>query len=287
MKFEALKNHSDHFVRIRPALQRYDNAARLEMTLEDSWWLTEVTSKGVKLQNQATGHTRVLGLDHIHHYLEDPDSARTGGPQGILVLNVQLLLFNRELLIEPVAPPGAALRSFVPTQKREDFLSAAKRLHAHTELANARKNFASSPEGIKKSDDAFNGILEAVGSIETTLVDQGNPVDIVSKKSGFLIVIGAFGWWASITWERYANTLDNSRLTIKKWDGHPPYPAVFLLRKPNCVAIDQYTFGLVDTTQAEWIPLDNEELHVSSKQIAMDILHDFMSNPTDPKSWFE
>jgi hypothetical protein len=83
------------------------------------------------------------------------------------------------------------------------------------------------------------------------------------------------------------NTLEHSRLTIRKWDGHPPYPDVTPIRKPDCAAIDQYTFGLVDATQAQRIRLDNEQGHVLSTQIVMDILQDFMSNPLDPDApWF-
>jgi len=287
VKYDALKKHTNRAVRIRPAFQRYNSAATLEATLEDSWWLTDVTPEGAKLSNQATGHTRVLGLDHIHHYMEDPDGARTGGPKGVLVLNVQLLLFNRELLVEPVAPPGTPMKNFVPTQRREDFLSATRRHQEQAGLKAAKKAFASSPLGIRASDEAFYEILEAIGAIEVLLREQGNSVEIARKHFGFLIVIGAFGWWASINWERYANTLEQSRLTIRKWDGHPPFPDVMHVRKPNCVAIDQYTFGLVDNTHSEWIRLDDDECHVSSTQLVKDILQDFMSNPLDPAAaWF-
>lgn len=288
MKYDALKKHANRHVRIRPALQRYDDAAKLEATLEDVWYLGEVSTEGVNLQNPATGHFRVLGLDHIHHYMEDPHSARSGGPKGVLVLNVQLLLFNRELLIEPVAPPGAALVTFVPTQTREDFLSAAKRHQSGVDLANAKNAYATSPVGIRASDAAFYDLLKAIDVIEATLRGQGNTAEITRKHFGFLIVIGAFGWWASINWEHYMNTLKHSRLTIRKWDGHPSFPNVMSIRKPNCVAIEQYTFGLVSASQAEWISLDNDSHHLSSMELVMRLLLEFMKNPLDPPSpWFE
>lgn len=288
MKYDALKNNVDRLVRIRPALQRYDSTAALEVTLEDSWRLTEVTPEGAKLRNLSTDHTKVLGLDHIHHYMEDPDSARTGGPNGVLVLNVQLLFFNGELLAEPVAPPGSSLKAFVPAQRREDFFSVAKRYQSQNKFAHLKKAYATSTAGIGASDEAFYEIFSAVASIEAILQDQGNTSEIVRKHIGLNILIGAFGWWASVIWERYQNTLDNSRLTIRKWDGHPPFPNVLLLRKPNCVAVKQYTFGLVDSGIAKWLDLNNVQHFVSSKEIVMDILQDFMSNPLDPAiPWFE
>src|SRR5262249_48192656 len=116
---------------------------------------------------------------------------------------------------------------------------------------------------------------------------QGNPIEIFRKNSGLYIVMAAFGWWASITWERYANTLENSRLTIRKWDGHPPFPRTVLIRQPTCVNVDQYTFGLGDQTRAAWLRVDRPDRHASSSQIVMDILQDFMSNPLNPAvSWF-
>ncbi len=288
MKYDALKKHADRYVKIRPALQRYDDLAVLETTLEDAWWLTEVTPEGARLQNQATSHSRMLGLDHIHHYMDDPDGERMGRTRGILVLNVQLLIFKDELLLEPVAPPGTALKSFVPVETREDIFTVASRRQTEIELSTHKEAFASSPGGIKASDEAFYGISEAFGILEARLREQGNPIDIVRKNFGLNIVIGACGWWASIIWERYTNTLKNSRLTINKWDGHPPFPDVMLIRKPNRVAVDQYTFGLVSTTEARWISLINNRRSLTSTEIAANILQDFMSNPLSPPApWFE
>ena len=287
MKYDALKKHSDRRIRIRPALQRYSDAAELEATLEDIWFLTDVSPNGVRLQNEVTGHTKILGLDHIHHYMEDPDGARSGGSTGVLVLNVQLLLFNRELIVEPTVPPGEPLRSFVAVQKRMDFFSAAKDRHTKSQLALAKREFAVSPAGIKASDEAFYGILSAAETIEASLRQQGSPIEITRKSFGLLIVLGAFGWWASINWERYANTLENSRLTICKWDGHPPFPGVIPLRNPTCVTVDQYTFGLVNLDEAAWMRLGQQENYLSSEQILMGVLQDFMKNPLEPTGWFE
>ena len=82
MKYEAIKKYANRYVKIRPALQRYDDSATLEATLEDAWWLTEVTPEGARLKNQATDHSRALGLDHINHYMEDPDGERTRQRRG-------------------------------------------------------------------------------------------------------------------------------------------------------------------------------------------------------------
>jgi len=220
--------------------------------------------------------------------MDDPDGERMGRTRGILVLNVQLLIFKDELLLEPVAPPGIALKSFIPAQTREDVFTVAKRRQAEIELISRKEAFASSPGAIKASDEAFYGILEAFGILEATFREQGSPIEIVRKHFGLSTVIGAYGWWASIIWERYMNTLQNSRLTIKKWDGHPPFPDVMLIRKPNCVTVDQYTFGLVSATEARWISLSNNRRNLTSMEIAENILQDFMSNPLSPPApWFE
>lgn len=294
VKYEALKKHADRYVKIRPALQRYDDLATLEMTLEDAWFLTEVTPEGARLQNRATAHSRILGLDNIHHYMEDPDGKHTEGTRGILVLNVQLLIFKGKLLLEPVAPPGTSLKSFTPTQTRDDLFTIAKRRQAEMELTSKKNEFATSADGIRMSDEAFYELLAAFSNIETILRKQGNPIDIVIKHSGLQIVVGAFGWWASITWEHYMNTLQDSRLTIRKWDGHPPYsgfppyPDVMLIRQSNCVAIDQFTFGLVNLSEASWIDLSNSQHHLTSMEIAENILQDFIDNPLAPPAvWYE
>jgi len=107
MNKDALKKNSWSHVRIRPIAKRFWGADGPQLPpVDDHWLLYEVGDKTVFINNSATGHGTVLGLDQIHHYSSD----RATGPRcGLLTLNVQLHIGGDRLWIEPTFRPGQAL----------------------------------------------------------------------------------------------------------------------------------------------------------------------------------
>ncbi|GJL61163.1 MAG: hypothetical protein NPIRA03_40200 [Nitrospirales bacterium] len=67
----------------------------------DVWTIEEVLDKkGVRIKNSATDHNKLLGFDSVHHYRSDPSQDYDGHTHGVLVLNVQIELRNREVIIK-------------------------------------------------------------------------------------------------------------------------------------------------------------------------------------------
>jgi len=91
MKYDAIKKRGEQWVKIRPALQVYSDSGELTDTLEDAWFLTVITEDSVRLQSRGMQHSKVIGLDHIHNFMEDPEGQRTMGTTGTHVMNVQLV----------------------------------------------------------------------------------------------------------------------------------------------------------------------------------------------------
>ena len=106
--------------------------------------------------------------------MEDPEGERTHGTTGTLVMNVQLLLHEGELIAEPVAPPGTALKSFVLAKPRGRLIDAAARMRAQDDLEHKRRQYTRSYEGVKQSDDAFAAFIPTFEALRQDLENSGH-----------------------------------------------------------------------------------------------------------------
>ncbi len=282
MRYESIKKHGEKWVRIRPALQVYNQSAVLENTVEDAWFMSQITEDSLQLQSRDTQHTKVIGLDHIHHYMEDPEGQRATGTAGTLVMNVQLLLHEGVLLTEPVAAPGTPLKEFVRARPRAGLLNAAAKMRARGGLERARLDFARSAEGVQGSDQAFAELPKAFEALRDELHGAGQPIDLVIK-GGYAhsFLLGAAGWWVSFVWQRYANALDDSELTVTQWKGHPPWPGVIIWEPGHPVGSDKYTFGLAALNQPRWLHVRNAEQSFTTLDLAQDVLTRLLELPND------
>jgi hypothetical protein len=281
MKYDAIKKRGEQWVKIRPALQVYNDSGVLTETVEDAWFLTAITDDSLTLRSRDTAHTKVIGLDHIHNYMEDPEGERTGGTTGTLVMNVQLLLHEGVLLVEPVAPPGNALKAFVRARPRATLMAAASRMRAQAELEQARKAYAWSMEGVQSADAAFAEIPRAIESLSDELRAAGQPIDLVVKPShGRAFLLGAAGWWVSFNWERMAaNCIEDSRLTVIQWDGHPQWPGYMVPEPGRMVGRDRYTFGLAALNQPRWLAEASAVQSYTTTDLVQEVLTRLFKNP--------
>jgi len=286
MRYESIKKRGEQWVKIRPALQIYNDSGVLVDTVEDAWFLTEISEAGVRLQSRDTQHSKVIGLDHIHNYLEDPEGQRTAGTAGTLVMNVQLLLHEGMLLAEPVAPPGSALKAFVRARPRATLMMAASRMRAAAELERARKEYAWSSAGVQASDAAFSDIAKAIETLREELSKAGQPVDLVVKPGGQnAFLLGAAGWWVSFDWQRMAgNCIEGSYLIVTQWNGHPRWPGWTVWELGSRVGTKKYSFGLAALDQPRWISDTKPELSYTSEDLAQEVLTKLIERPNKRSS---
>jgi len=282
MKYEAIKKRGGQWVRIRPALQVYnDSAVLVQQAIEDAWWLSDISEDGVKLQSRDTQHFRRLGLDHIHHYMDDPD-ANSGGTTGIVVLNVQLLLFEGNLLAEPVLRPGVPLEKFVPARSRETLYTTAARAAAAQALANRRKEYAWN-EGVRDAQNAFRTLAPAFSALEADLTNRGTPVPIRIVPGGpwaFLMV--ACGWFVTCTWQQNAsNVIEDALLTFQKFDHAPPWPNIMSFEKAHQLTVDQYRWDLVKLDEARWVVNRNPDKSYTTEELAAKVLTELLDRPNN------
>jgi hypothetical protein len=275
MKYESIKKHGEKWVKIRPALQQYDNSAVLQYTVEDAWWLSEISENSMKLRSRDTKHEKLFGLDQIHHYMEDPESLRTIGTEGTLVMNVQLLLYEGKLLSEPIAPPGTPLTKFVPARPRADLFTAGAKAREETALSNRREVFAQSHDGFVAAIEAFKLIGETFLSLNNELIERGTSIEMQLLQDPFEIAVFANGWWVTFTWRR-GGTLSQSELQVAKWDSNPPWRGRSQdYREPLSRKI--YHYGLVSFTEARWILPSRPSHSWTSSGLATEYLTDLIT----------
>ena len=281
MKYDAIKKKGEKWVKVRPALQIYNDSGLLTDTVEDAWYLSEITEDRAKIQSRDTGHFKHIGLDHIHHYMDEEDARlRTS---GTLVMNVQLLVHEGELLIEPVSAPGQALKTFVRARPRATLMAAASRMRAQTELERARRQFASSDAGIRAADQAFADFPQAFEALHDELRKAGHAVDDFRLRHiQRVYLLRAAGWWAMIYWERkYANTLDGALLTIEQLDRPPRELGLMVFGTPTTLWQESYTFGLAAIDTPRWLPASNPAQSFTTEDLAQEVLTRLLLNPNN------
>ena len=285
MRYEAIRKHEGQWVKIRPALQIYDHSAVLtDRAVEDAWCISDITEKSLTLTSRDTELSKVVGLDHIHHFMEDPEGQRTFETVGTLVMNVQLLLYQGTLHAEPVAPPGRSLDAFVPARPRASLLDAAARKRSRDELERAQKAFAWSTGGVNSALTAFADLKNAFERLGEDLRAAGHPIEDLRLRTvhSNVILLTAGGWWATlILKDMAANTIENARLKISQLDGPPDGFGlmVFSDDKGKVVSSHQYLYGLAAKDAPRWISESNRELAYTPMDLAQELLTKLLEEP--------
>ena len=89
-------------VRLRPIAWRMTPDGQWLPPIDDEWIPSEVSERGLRIQNTRTGHAPLIVLDHIHHYVSDAAREWDGLKHGFLDLNMQLTLSGWNVFTEPM-----------------------------------------------------------------------------------------------------------------------------------------------------------------------------------------
>jgi hypothetical protein len=285
VRHEAIKKRDGQWVKVRPALQIYDHSAVLQETVEDAWCVSDITDSSLKLTSRDTELSRVVGLDHVHHYMEDPEGLRTLETVGTLVMNVQMLLYQGSLHAEPVAPPGSPLKSFVPAKPRASLLDAAAKGRAKMALERAQKEFAWSAEGVNAAQTAWANFTTDFERLGEELREAGHPIDDLKVKTiyGGPVLLRAAGWWVMLLLEGMTvNCIEHVRLEVRQLDGPPKWPNLMVFEEPRQVWREKYGFGLVAIGAPRWLVESKPELSYTTSDLAQELLTRLLERP-NPK----
>ena len=107
MNRDQFQQNVGYHVNLHPVAIRLDNHGNELEQCDYDWVIGEVTGRGARIDTIHTGHTTLLGWDHIHHFTTNPARrAARGVTYGFLTLTVQLFLQGTKVLVRPTARPG-------------------------------------------------------------------------------------------------------------------------------------------------------------------------------------
>jgi hypothetical protein len=120
MKKDQIKKNLYYRVKLRPITKRFNNDTEIER-FDDDWVIESILDEGVRIKNTRSDYTTILGYDHIHSYMSDPNRNYDELKHGVLVLNVQLCIdiSRRKVSFEPTERPGKAHDATPVTRKEE------------------------------------------------------------------------------------------------------------------------------------------------------------------------
>jgi len=111
MNVEYFKKNVGSRVQLVPTAIRLDDYDRELPVMDDDWHVQSVAEDGIQISNLRTGHSLMLGKDHIHHFTSNPDRSLGGIKFGFLTLHVQVFIQNKKgCWIRPNLRPGEPVR---------------------------------------------------------------------------------------------------------------------------------------------------------------------------------
>lgn len=110
MNWEQIKNNVGFCVQLVPIACRLDENGCELPPMDDDWIIDAISTSGVRISNIRTGHTTILGKDHVHHFTSNPDRSQGGIRHGFLTLNVQVFLQGNKLWVRPNSRPGEPVK---------------------------------------------------------------------------------------------------------------------------------------------------------------------------------
>jgi hypothetical protein len=116
VNLHQLKKNIGQRVQLEPIACSLDENGR-ERREADDWIIQDVSNDTIRISNVRAGHVTLLGKDHIHHFISNPDRSREGPKYGFLVLNVQIFLQGDRLWLRPTSRPGEAVSPQPATDK--------------------------------------------------------------------------------------------------------------------------------------------------------------------------
>jgi hypothetical protein len=110
MNLGQLKKNIGWRVQLVPTACRLGEDNRELPLIDDDWIIGPIVDARINISNTRTGHTIILGKDHIHNFSTNPARPLDGNKYGFLILHVQIFLQGRKCWLRPNARPGDAVK---------------------------------------------------------------------------------------------------------------------------------------------------------------------------------
>jgi hypothetical protein len=159
----------------------------------------------------------------------------------------------------------------------ESIEDRAKRLERALKFEETRKQFHRSEEGVSKSNSEFAVLGDEIEQLVKVIKESASSINYSLKRTGRKIVLLGPHAGLSVTWQyHYTNSLDDSKLDVTLWEGHPPFPGVMQWDESRCKNSLSFDFGLLRSETPGWKSTYPPEREFDSKRLAEYILKFYM-----------
>lgn len=154
--------------------------------------------------------------------------------------------------------------------RKETSVELAKRKQRDLERRKARKEFLHSENGVKAADKEVDSLfLEVKKCCDEIANETGWTFETCQLKNEKTMLIYGSGVTLIYGWGvRWSNTLEDSQLCIRTWNGKKGFPNTFNIDKPVKLDESFFSFDTPDTTRFGWRKKGSTERLLSSKQLA-------------------
>lgn len=160
----------------------------------------------------------------------------------------------------------------------------AKRLERSLKFQEKRKQFLNSHEGVNLSNAEFTALGDEIERLLEVIKKSASFINYSIKRANRQIVLLGPHAGLSVNWQyHYANSLDNSKLDVALWKGHPPFPGVMnLFEKPRRRNSLTFEFDLLKLDTPGWKTTYPAKREFDTKALAKYILKFYMDD-AEPK----
>jgi len=159
----------------------------------------------------------------------------------------------------------------------ESVVERASRLDQSLRFEAHRKQFLNSVAGVMAADAKFASLQTKLGELVAEVKERTSSIPMELKSARQKIVILGFGLGLSVDWRpQFSNSLDDARLSVELWEGHPPMREIDTFEPPRKLRTMEFTFDLLPSDHSCWRESGNGGRPYTSKELAEYLLNYFM-----------
>ena len=146
-----------------------------------------------------------------------------------------------------------------------DLLQGAARLTRAMEFEARRRTFLASTEGV----NAAIGEAQALSDELQALVDHESvkAIRVHHKRENIYTILLLENLGLSVAWQyHHSNTLQDSKLSVILWKGHPPFRGILQWDEPQQLSEQNFLFDLSRDEHTHWV--DSGGRAFSTKELA-------------------
>lgn len=150
----------------------------------------------------------------------------------------------------------------------------ATRLERSLNFSAYRKQFLNSEAGVRAANAEFDTLRVEIEKLTADIKKSASSIAFQVKKfPPRQFVILGFSLGLSVEWVYHsANSLDDAKLNIVLWEGHPPAPGVMHFEQPKKLHTVRFSFDLLPSDHPCWLSGGNDNRPYRTTELASFIL---------------